>query len=149
MPDLILWKNQELDKMRRDMDRLMDRLWDDFCVLSVPNTFYEELYFQFTDTEDSLIVEARIPGLKPKELDVSVTEDILSVKGMIEQEGIEVEGDYQRVEKRSTSLSRTFQLPCRIAVDDTKATYKKGVLKIVMPKLTSPKTRDVPITVKK
>ncbi|MBW1775360.1 MAG: Hsp20/alpha crystallin family protein [Deltaproteobacteria bacterium] len=149
MPGLILWKNQELDKMRRDMDRLMDRLWDDFCVLSVPRMFYEEPYFQFTDTEDSLIVEARIPGLKPKEMDVSVTEDILSIKGVIEQEGIEVEGDYRRVQRRSTSLSRTFRLPCRIAVDDTKATYKKGVLKIVMPKMTSPKTRGVPITVKR
>ena len=128
MPGLILWKNRELDKMRRDMDRLLDRLWDDFCVLSVPRTFYEEPYFQFTDMEDSLIVEARIPGLNPKEMDVSVTEDILSIKGVIQQEKVEEEGDYQRVQRLSRSLSRTFQLPCRIVVDDTKATYKKGVL---------------------
>jgi len=87
--------------------------------------------------------------LNPKEMDVSVTEDILSIKGVIEQEEVEVEEDYQRVQRRSTSLSRTFQLPCRISVDDTKATYKKGLLKIVMPKLASPKTRGVPITVKK
>lgn len=130
------------------MDRLLDRLWDDFCVLSVPRTFYEEPYFQFNDTEDSLIVEARIPGLDPKEMDVSVTEEILSIKGVIRQEVVEEEEDYQRVQRRTSTLSRTFQLPCRIVVDDTKATYKTGILKIVMPKMTSPKTRDVPIKVK-
>jgi HSP20 family protein len=130
------------------MDRLLDRLWDDFCVLSVPRTFYEEPYFQFSDTEDSLIVEARIPGLDPKKMDVSVTEEILSIKGTIRQERVEEEEDYHRVQRRTSSLSRTFQLPCRIVVDDTKATYKKGILKIVMPKVTSPKTRGVPINVK-
>jgi HSP20 family protein len=130
------------------MDRLLDRLWDDFCVLSVPRSFYEEPYFQFNDTEDSLIVEARIPGLDPKEMDVSVAEDILSIKGVIRQEHVEEEEDYQRVQRRSSTLSRTFQLPCRIVVDDTKATYKKGILKIVMPKMKSPKSRGVPIKVK-
>ncbi len=148
MPGLILWKDRELDKMRRDMDRLLDRLWDDFCVLSVPRMFYEEPYFQFNDTEDSLIVEARIPGLNTKEMDISVAEDVLSIKGVIRQERLDEEEGYQRVQRHSRSLARTFQLPCRIVVDDTKATYKKGILKIVMPKMKSPKTRGVPINEK-
>jgi len=147
MPGLILWKNRELDKMRRDMDRLLSRFWDDFCMPAMPGAFPEEPVFEFQETEDSLMAEAEIPNLDTDAMDVSVADDILSVRGEIQHERISEEGDYQRVLRRSNSFSRTYQLPCRIVVDKTTATYKKGILKIVMPKSTSAKTRGVPIKI--
>lgn len=147
MPGLILWKNRELDKMRRDMDRLLSRLWDDFSVPTIPGTFPEEPFFEFKETEDGLIVEAEIPNLNPDAMDVSVADDVLSIRGEIQHETITEQGDYQRVQRRSSTFSRIYQLPCRIVVDETTATYKKGILKIVMPKSTEAKTRGVPIKV--
>ena len=147
MPGLILWKNRELDKMRRDMDRLLSRLWDDFCTPSMPGVFPQEPFFEFKETEDSLIVEAEIPNLNPDAMEVSVAHDILSIKGEIQQESVSEQGDFQRIQRHSSSFSRTYQLPYRIVVDETTATYKKGILKIVMPKSREAKIRGVPIKV--
>ena len=100
MPGLILWKNRELDKMRRDMDRLLSRLWDDFCTPSMPGIFPQEPFFEFKETEDSLIVEAEIPNLNPDAMEVSVAHDILSIKGEIQQESVSEQGDFQPDQQR-------------------------------------------------
>lgn len=147
MSGLIIWKNQEMDRMRRDMDRLIERLRDDFCVPFFPRIFMEIPSFDLEEGEDSLVLRAEIPGISPENLEVTVTDDKLTVQGDLQQESVSEGDEYERRESRYGSFSRTFQLPCRILVDEVKGSYKHGVLTVVMPKSKAEPRRGIQIKV--
>jgi HSP20 family protein len=147
MPGLILWKNREMDRLRRDMDRLLDRLWDDFCVPLFPRVPRELPFIDLSETEDFLLVKAEMPGVRPEDMEISITDDRLTVKGEMKQNLVDDEEGYQRRERRYGSFTRTIQLPCRVHIDDVEATYKNGILNILMPKCKPESAREVKIKV--
>jgi HSP20 family protein len=145
MSELTLWKKQEMGKLRRDLARVFRRIGSDF---GVPVSFLEvaELFpVELSETESSVVLKAELPGMKPENFDMSVTEDSLTLKGESREERVEESDRYQRVEQRSRSFSRTVALPCRIVPDDVKATYKDGILRIVLPKCKPKKARVITI----
>ncbi len=77
MAGLIVWKNQEIDKLRRDIDRLFDRLWDDFGVPLSTRIEREIPSIDLSETEDTLIIRAEVPGINPEDLEISITDNIL------------------------------------------------------------------------
>ena len=145
MSELTLWKKQEMDKLRRDLARVFRRIGSD---LGVPVSFHEaaeRLAMELSETESSVVLNAELPGVKPENLDVSVTEDSLTLKAESREEHVEESERYHRVEQRSRSFSRTVTLPSRIVPEDVKATYKDGVLRIVLPKGEPRKARAIRI----
>lgn len=148
MPGLTIWKNQEIDKLRRDIDRLFARLRDDFGMPHFPRIARDVPSIDLLETEDDLIIKAEIPGIDPKDLDIFITGDILNIKGEMKQEFIEESEDYHQVERRYGSFSRTIHLPCRVMIEDVDATYKKGILNIVMPKCKPETARALKIKLK-
>ena len=148
MPELIVWKNERMDKLRKDMDRLCTRVCDEFGIPLFLETAREVPSIHISETEDSLILRAEVPDIKPEDLDISLTDDTLSIRAETRQELVEEGGDYYKAERRYGSFSRTLQLPCRINLDDVKATYEKGVLNIVMPKCKPEQAREIKIKVK-
>ncbi len=149
MPELIIWKNKRMDKLRRDMDRLCTKVCDEFGIPLLLETAEGIPSIDVSETEDSVILRAEVPDINPEDLDISITDDTLSIKGETKQEIVEESGGYQRTQKRYGSFSRTLQLPCRIDLDDVKATYKDGILNIVMPKCSPEQAREIKIKVKK
>ena len=142
MPGLILWKDQEIDKLRKDMDRLLGRFWDDFGQWVSPREFMARgpaIYL--SETDDSLLVQAEVPGIDPADLDVSIAEDVLTVKGSIQEEVVIEEAGFGTRERRSRFFSRSIQLPCRVLVDEVQATFKDARLEIVLPKCKEESTR--------
>ena len=148
MAGLILWKNQEINKLKRDMDRLFDRMWDDFGMPLSTKVEREIPSIDLSETEDSLIIRAEVPGIDPDDIEISITDNILTIKGEMTHEDTEEKGDYHRMERRYGYFSRTLELPCKIVVEDVRATYKKGVLSIIMPKCEQPSTREIRVNVK-
>ena len=148
MSELILWKNQEISKMRRDMQRLFNRFWYGFGVQMFPEEAGGISSIDLFETEDILTIKAVFPGINPEDMDISVTEDTLFIQGEMREETVEKTAGYQRVQRRSGSFSRTISLPCRIKVDKIKAVYKEGILKITMPKCEPDKAQGVRIQVK-
>ncbi len=148
MPGLIIWKNREIDKMKRDINRLMSRLRSDFCTPFLSRTAGRVPYVELSETDDNLIVKAEVPDIHPDNLNVSITDNVLSIKGEIEQEKVREEVNYNTVETVRSSFSRIVQLPCRVEIDKVKATYKHGTLQIVLPKCKSETARKVKIRVK-
>jgi len=134
MPQLTIWKNQEISKLRRDMDQLFSRLWDDFSMPVSPRSEYEKPFIDLLEKEGQLELRAEIPGVNPDDLEISITDDLLTIKGQTETETHHNEGNVHRVERRSGSFSRVIQLPCRVKLNDVKASYEKGILSIKMPK---------------
>ena len=149
MAELIVWKNKRMDKLRRDMDRMCTRVCDEFGIPLLLETAAEIPSIDVSETEDSIILKAEVPDIDPEDLDISITDDTLSIKGETKQEFVEESGGFQRTEKRYGAFSRTLQLPCRIDLNDVKATYKEGILNIVMPKCRPEQAREIKVKVKK
>ncbi|MGD9034667.1 MAG: Hsp20/alpha crystallin family protein [Desulfobacteraceae bacterium] len=149
MPELIVWKNERMDKLRKDMDRICTRVCDEFGIPLFLETAAELPAIDVSETEDSIILRAEVPDINPEDLDISITDDTLRIKGETKQEHVEEAGGVQRMERRYGAFSRTLQLPCRIDMDDVKATYKEGILNIVMPKCSPEQAREIKVKVKK
>lgn len=147
MPGLIIWKNRELDKMKRDIERLMSRLRNDFGLPSLQGMERRGPYIEVSETDDNLIVKAEIPGIDPENLDVSIIEGVLTIKGVTKEETIREGVNHHVMERRHRSFSRSIQLPCKIEINDIEATYKEGILNIVMPKCTPEAAREIKIRV--
>jgi HSP20 family protein len=148
MPGLILWKDREINKLRRDMDRLIGRLWDDFGRWGPPGAFLGGgPVIDLSETEDSLLVEAEMPGIDPADLDVSVFEDMLTIKGGLQEEAVTRETAFSIGESRSVRFSRSIQLPCKVLTDEVQATLKDDLLRIVLPKCKEKLSRKVRIRV--
>jgi len=149
MPELIVWKNKRMDKLRRDMDRICTRVCDEFGIPLFLETAAELPSIDVSETEDSIVLRAEVPDINPEDLDISITDDTLRIRGERKLERVEENGGVQRTERRYDSFSRTLQLPCRIDLDDVKATYREGILNIVMPKCSPEQAREIKIKVKK
>ena len=134
MPGLIIWKNQEINKLRRDMDRLFARLREDFGMPHFQRPSRDIPFIDLFEAEEDIILKAEIPGLHPEDLDVSITDDILTIKGEMKKEFVKERENYHRMERRYESFSRSIQLPSRIMIEDVEATYREGIVTIIMPK---------------
>lgn len=148
MAELILWKNQEIDRLKKDMDRLLNRFRDDFCSPLLLKGFREEPFLELSETEDDLLLKAEVPDVQPKDLDITLHDDLLTIKAETGQEAFsDQEGFSERVQSCSY-FSRTIQLPCKVHVDEVRASYRDGVLSMVMPKCKPEKARGIKIKVK-
>lgn len=104
--------------------------------LSIPDEPEEgELTVDVYQTPDDIIIKTIVAGLRPEDLDISITREMVTIRGS-RQESSEVnEGDYFHRELYWGSFSRTILLPQEIDVDASEATEKHGLLTIKLPKL--------------
>ena len=147
MPGLIIWKNQEMGRLKRDMDRLLARFIDDFAVPSLVRPFREGPFIHLSETEDRLVLRAEIPGVTPEDLDISISGDILTLRGETSQDFVTEEEGYQSTKSEYGYFSRTIQLPCKVQIHEVKATYKDGLLSIDMPKCEPEPSREIKIEI--
>lgn len=97
------------------------------------------------DRDEDILVRADIPGVKKENLEVSLTDNTITLKGSTSEEKKEEKGDYFCSETMKGSFSRTMSLPSD--VDGSKATsvFKDGVLEVVVPKLEKARRHSVKI----
>ncbi len=100
------------------------------------------------ENEDSLHIDVEIPGMKKEEIRVSLENNVLSLRGEKKQQKEVKEVNYYRWERRHDSFSRAFELPMPVQSDKINASYKNGVLSVVLPKTEQVKPKDIPIEVK-
>jgi HSP20 family protein len=138
MQELILWKNKEINRIRRDLEDMLHRHCRNFDLPPVSDKILD-----ISETEDTLILSAEIPDADPEDIDISVMENSLLISARIEKKTVTKGEQFRRVDKQSTSFKRKITLPCRIEVETIKATYKNNILKIVMPKCGRPIARTI------
>ena len=145
MSELIPWMDKEINKMRRDMERLFDRYLPDIGA----ELFLEDvscgISFDTTSTKDAISIRAVIPGVDPESLDISLADDKLTIKGRKKSESVEGNGFYQRVERKLCSFSRTIPLPFRADTEEIRATLNKGILNILVPRWKPEKARLIKV----
>jgi HSP20 family protein len=100
------------------------------------------------ETERDIIVRADLPGMKMEDIDVSIDEDQLIIKGERKMEKEEKEKDYTRIERSYGSFYRSFTIGTPIKAEEVKAEYSNGVLEINIPKAEVKKPKKVEISSK-
>lgn len=100
-----------------------------------------------SETKDNIAVKAEVPGMDAKDIDISLANDVLTVKGEKKQQKEEKDENYHRVERSYGAFSRSIRLPREVQSDKIKANYKNGVLKITLPKSEEAKKKEIKIKV--
>jgi len=89
------------------------------------------------------VVKVELPGLDSKDVNVSMSGDILTIKGEKKKEEEEKDEHHHYVERYSGAFQRSFRLPVNIQGDKVAATFDKGVLKISLPKVEEAKKKEI------
>ncbi len=135
--------------LRNEMDRVFDNFFRGFDI----EPFGKGLgAFQpkvnIADSEKEITVTVELPGMDEKDIDLSLTKDALTIKGEKKEEKEEKGKNYHRMERSYGSFSRTLPLPVEIDTNKAaEASYKKGVLTVVLPKTEKAvkETKKIPI----
>ncbi len=137
----------ELRSFRKEMDRFWDRFSGE---TPFARTFTESWLpsVDISETKDNFVVQAELPGLEAKDVNVSISGDILTIKGEKKAEEEEKDEHYHRIERYSGSFQRVFQLPSGVKADKIEATFDKGVLKVTLPKVEEAKKKEIEVKVK-
>ena len=139
----------EMVSLRDAMSRLFE---DSFIRPGAWPTSFEgtawTLPLDVIETKDDIIVKASVPGLKPEEIDISVTGGTLTIKGETKSEQKVEEGSYIRQERRYGSFQRTITLPADVVADKAKAEFESGVLTLTLPKAEEAKPKTIKVKTK-
>lgn len=97
------------------------------------------------ETKDDLILSFELPGVSEKDVSLSITGDLLTLKGERAFNRDVTDDGYQHVERAYGKFERTVQLPMPVQADKVKATYRDGVLEVRLPKTEEVKPREIKI----
>ncbi len=143
------WK--EFERIRSSivrMEQLLDTFFEGRTVKQITEAVEEwGPPLDVSETGDDIVVKAEIPGIEPNDIDISLTGDTLTVKGEKKPEK-EKEEDYHIMERNYGTFTRSVRMPGEVQSDKITATYKDGILKIVLPKSEKAKKKEVKIRVK-
>lgn len=132
----------------------IDRLFDDFLGRRWLRPFgrsFGELAeslpsVDVIDRPDEVVVRAEVPGYKKEDIEISVSNSTLTLKGETKVEEKEEKGDYYRCEISRGSFYRMVDLPAAVDEEKAKATMKDGVLELTLPKSEKAKRRTIAIS---
>ena len=146
--NIVPWKPfSELRTLQREMDSLWDRFF--------PETPFHERYvthewlpsIDLKETKDKLVVKAELPGLEAKDVELTLTEDVLTIKGEKKEEREEKDEHRYFVERFTGAFERKIKLPAPVKTGKVDATFEKGILTINLPKSEEAKKKEIKIKV--
>jgi len=146
--ELVPWRPfGEVGSFRGEMDKLWDRF---FGQRPLVGKLTEEWLpsVDISETEDKLQIKAELPGLEIKDVNVSISGDLLTIKGEKKKEKEEKDEHYYYMERYSGSFERSFRIPVSVKADKVEAVFDKGVLKVTLPKMEEAKKKEIEIKVK-
>lgn len=133
--------------LHREMNRVFDSFWNQF---GQPFSTFGGGFprADVAETDKAVEVSVELPGLDDKDIDVSVTEDLLTIKGEKKSEREEKDKGYYLSERSFGAFHRAIPLPRGINTSDAKAAFKNGVLTVTLPKTPEAQSRMKRIEVK-
>lgn len=151
--ELTTWKPfKELEAFRdfEKMRRNTDRFWDSFLERGVWRMDDDGEWFPSVDvseTKNEIVLRAEVPGLDTKDIDISLSDGLLTIRGEKKQEREDKEEDYHVVERSYGTFTRSIRLPKEVQSDKISASYKNGILKVTLPKSEEAKKKEIKIKV--
>ncbi|MCS7010000.1 MAG: Hsp20/alpha crystallin family protein [Anaerolineales bacterium] len=146
MSSLIRWEPmREMMTLREAMDRLFDEAFTRPLTLS---GFAPMPAIDMYQTDDEIVVRAALPGLKPEDVQLSVTNGMLILRGEFKQKEEKKEATWHIREHRYGSFERALALPVDVETEKARAEFEDGILTIVLPKAEAVKPKTISIKVK-
>jgi HSP20 family protein len=144
MTNLTRW--DPFGEIRTTMDRLFEdgfsRPWR-----LIPNpTEYEAVFpVEVSETEDAIEVKASLPGVKPDEVEITVANDVLTIKAEHRESTEDKKRDFYRREIRYGAFHRSLSLPVSVDADKSSARFENGVLALALPKAESLRPKQIKV----
>src|ERR687893_2514514 len=132
----------------RQMQENMDRLWRNFSSGGGEEGSVESwaIPLDVVQQGDNIVVKATVPGVSPEDIDVSIENDVLTIKGQTKEEWEHQEGNYLMRERRAGSFYRALRLPDTLDSEKAQPHYEHGVLSITFPRMESKRAKRLQIT---
>jgi HSP20 family protein len=132
----------------RQMQENVDRMWRDIGQErgDAGNVENWAIPLDVVQQGDNIIVKASVPGVNPEDIDVSIENDVLIIRGQTKEEREHQEGNYLMRERRSGSFYRALRLPDTLDSDRAQPHYEHGVLSITFPRMESKRAKRLRIT---
>jgi HSP20 family protein len=166
MSDLIPWKKEKSDvQIRRekeedallDIRNQMNRMFDDFFErpfglspfrgrLGIPGDFAP--YMEVSETDKEITISAELPGLEPEDIHITLDQNALTIRGEKKFEKEEKGQHFYQVERSYGSFHRLITLSSEVDENKIDATFKRGVLKVKLPKTKKSQEERKRITIK-
>ena len=142
---MIRWEPfREMMSLRNAMDRLFEesfvrpsRVW--------PELERGEISVDMYQTANDVVVRAALPGMKPEEVDISITGDTLMIKGEHKAEQEVKQEDYFYKERCYGTFSRSIPIPVQVRAEKAEALFENGVLTLTLPKAEEVKPRQIKV----
>ena len=132
MRSLMPWMG--MPNLKQEMERLFDRVAGNSSSLN-------------SATQDAVMVKAEVPGMDPKDIQISLQEQLLTIKGEKQMEKEEKEERYYRMERTYGAFTRSVRLPVAVDGGKVSASFKNGLLTVTLPKTPAAKGTTIPIKV--
>lgn len=152
-----MWgEDRDRDDPFRSLHRQIDRVFEDFArglpSLTMPGEAAEGVRLSpridVSETDKAIEITAELPGVEEKDVDVSLSDNRLTIKGEKKSEREEKEKSYHLLERSYGAFERTIAIPFDIDSDKVEAQFEKGVLKVTLPKPPETKARSRKIAIK-
>lgn len=134
---------REMMTLREAMDRLFDDAFTHHPLATNGGAAAPAIDLYQTDNE--VVVKAALPGLRAEDVQISVTADVLTLRGEFKQETEQKDVTYQIHEHRYGAFERSVMLPTDVQTDKAKADFKNGVLTVTLPKAEAVKPKTISI----
>jgi len=134
--------------LRDAMDRLFEESFLRPDFFGFGESPARALPLDMYETDNDVVVKATVPGVKPEDIEVTITGDLLTIKGEYKSEEKTEKRNYLRQERRYGSFCRQVGLPVGVDSNKAKATFEHGVLTLELPKVEAAKAKTVKIVAK-
>ena len=144
MSTLVRWEPfRDLVSLQEAMDRLLEGSYvrPGRLLPAGAGALAVDMY----ETDDAIVVKSAIPGIKPEDIDISVTADTLTIKGETKSEEEIEEENYIRRERRYGSFCRSLAIPLPVVADKAEAEFEDGVLTLTLPKAEEIKPKAIKV----
>ncbi|MDY6916820.1 MAG: Hsp20/alpha crystallin family protein [Chloroflexota bacterium] len=138
---------REMVSLRQAMDRLLEdsfvrpsRLWPEMTPGEFPIDMYQ--------TANDVVLRASLPGVKPDQVDISVTGDTVTIKGEHKEEEEVKQENFLRKERRYGAFARSITVPVSVQSDKAEAVFENGVLTLTLPKAEEVKPKQIKVKAK-
>jgi len=145
MADITRWDPfAEIATLRNTLDRMFE---DIRPGRAFANGGAVDMYFpvDLFETADEVVINASLPGVKPEDIDISVTGNLLTLKALSQEQKEEKAQNWYRRERRHGTWMRQFTLPTDVNADGAQASFEHGVLRLVLPKAETARPKQIKV----
>ncbi len=149
MANIVRWEPfRDLISLREAMDRLFEESFIRPRSGWLAPLGADALAVDVYETDQDVIVKSSVPGIKPEDIDITITGDTLTIKGETKAEEKDEKANYIRQERRYGAFSRSLTLPTTVVAEQAKAEFENGVLTLTLPKAEEVKPKTIKVKAK-